>query len=103
MDFSKRLISDIRALLWVVTVGGLLLAWYCVRMDYAGALPWLTVPLASPGLPTAPSAPSISIWRSLTTSRAGLRLKQQKRHGTRKVQRYNKVIEIESENRFYRA
>ena len=26
MEFSKRLISDIRALLWVVTVGGLLLA-----------------------------------------------------------------------------
>ena len=25
-EFSKRLISDIRALLWVVTVGGLLLA-----------------------------------------------------------------------------
>jgi len=26
MDFSKRLIADIRALLWLVTVGGLLLA-----------------------------------------------------------------------------
>ena len=42
MDCSKRLISDIRALLWVVTVGGLLLAGYCVREEYAGALPWLT-------------------------------------------------------------
>lgn len=48
MDFSKRLISDIRALLWVVTVGGLLLATYCVHADYAGALPWLT---AMVGLP----------------------------------------------------
>ena len=47
-DFSKRLISDIRALLWVVTVGGLLLAAYCVHRDYAGALPWLT---AMVGLP----------------------------------------------------
>ena len=47
-DFSKRLISDIRALLWVVTVGGLLLAAYCVWADYAGALPWLT---AMVGLP----------------------------------------------------
>ena len=28
-EFSKQLISDIRALLWVVTVGGLLLAAYC--------------------------------------------------------------------------
>lgn len=48
MQFSKRLIADIRALLWVVTVGGLLLSAYCVRVDYAGALPWLT---AMVGLP----------------------------------------------------
>ena len=47
-DFSKRLISDIRALLWVVTVGGLLLAAYCIRTGYTGALPWLT---AMVGLP----------------------------------------------------
>lgn len=48
MEFSKRLIADIRALLWVVTVGGLLLAAYCIRTGYAGALPWLT---AMVGLP----------------------------------------------------
>ena len=48
MEFSKRLIADIRALLWVVTVGGLVLAAYCIRRDYAGALPWLT---AMVGLP----------------------------------------------------
>lgn len=47
-EFSKRLISDIRALLWVVTVGGLLLAAYCVRVGYMGALPWLS---AMVGLP----------------------------------------------------
>lgn len=47
-DFSKRLVADIRALLWVVTLGGLLLAAYCVHRDYAGALPWLT---AMVGLP----------------------------------------------------
>ncbi len=48
MEFSKRLISDIRWLLWVVTVGGLALAAYCVQVDYAGALPWLS---AMVGLP----------------------------------------------------
>lgn len=48
MEFSKRLIADIRALLWAVTIGGLLLAWYCIHVDYAGALPWLT---AMVGLP----------------------------------------------------
>ena len=47
-EFSKRLISDIRALLWVVTVGGLALAAYCIRTGYTGALPWLT---AMVGLP----------------------------------------------------
>lgn len=47
-DFSKQLISDIRALLWVVTVGGLLLAACCIRTGYTGALPWLT---AMVGLP----------------------------------------------------
>lgn len=48
MEFSKRLIADIRALLWAVTIGSLLLAAYCIRVDYAGALPWLT---AMVGLP----------------------------------------------------
>ena len=47
-DFSKQLIADIRALLWVVTVGSLLLAAYCIRTGYTGALPWLT---AMVGLP----------------------------------------------------
>ena len=31
IDFSKQLIVDIRVLLWVVTVGGLFLAFYCFR------------------------------------------------------------------------
>ena len=47
-EFSKRLIADIRALLWVVTVGGLALAAYCIRVGYTGALPWLS---ALVGLP----------------------------------------------------
>ncbi len=47
-EFSKRLIADIRLLLWVVTLGGLALAAYCIHEDYAGALPWLS---AMVGLP----------------------------------------------------
>ncbi len=47
-DYSKQMITDIRALLWVVTVGGLLLAAYCIRTGYTGALPWLS---AMVGLP----------------------------------------------------
>ena len=48
MDFSKRLIQDIRALLWVVTVGGLALTAYCIWAGYVGSLPWLS---AIVGLP----------------------------------------------------
>lgn len=47
-DYSKLVVSDIRALLWVVTVGGLLLAAYCIRLGYTGSLPWLS---AMVGLP----------------------------------------------------
>lgn len=47
-EFSKRLISDIRLLLWVVTVGGMALAAYCIRKGYTGSLPWLS---AMVGLP----------------------------------------------------
>ena len=47
-DYSKQLISDIRSLLWVVTLGGLVLAGYCIKENYLGALPWLS---AMVGLP----------------------------------------------------
>lgn len=46
--YSKRLVSDIRLLLWVVTVGGLLLAGLCVYKGFTGSLPWLS---AMVGLP----------------------------------------------------
>lgn len=48
VEFSKRLISDIRLLLWVVTVGGLVLAAWCIHRGYTGSLPWLS---AMVGLP----------------------------------------------------
>lgn len=47
-DFSKQLVLDIRALLWVVTLGGLALAGWCIKKGYTGSLPWLS---AMVGLP----------------------------------------------------
>lgn len=47
-QYSKKLISDIRWLLWVVTVGGLFLAGYCIYRGFTGSLPWLS---AMVGLP----------------------------------------------------
>ena len=40
-QFSKWMIADIRPLLWIVTIGGFLLAFYCVYEGYTGALPWI--------------------------------------------------------------
>ena len=47
-QFSKWIIADVRPLLWIVTVGGMLLALYCIRKDFTGSLPWIT---AIVGLP----------------------------------------------------
>ena len=35
------MIADIRPLLWIVTIGGFLLAFYRVYKGYMGALPWI--------------------------------------------------------------
>ena len=47
-DYSKKMITDIRALLWLVTAGGIVLAAYCIYKGYTGSLPWLS---AMVGLP----------------------------------------------------
>ena len=48
IDYSKKIISDIRWLLWIVTVGGILLTGMCIYKGYLGSLPWLS---AMVGLP----------------------------------------------------
>lgn len=65
MDYSKRLIADIRLLLWVVTIGGLALAAYCIHKDYAGALPWLS---AMVGLPWTAHGVVCSFYLSMAKS-----------------------------------
>lgn len=41
IDFSKKLINDVRTLLWVITIASLALAFYCVFLGYLGTLPWI--------------------------------------------------------------
>lgn len=65
LDFSKRLVMDIRALLWIVTVGGLILSAYCIHKDYTGALPWLT---AMVGLPWTAHGVVCSFYLNLAKS-----------------------------------
>lgn len=40
-QFSKWVVADVRPLLWVVTIGGFALAFYCVYKGFTGALPWI--------------------------------------------------------------
>ena len=47
-EWSKQLIADVRVLLWIVTIGALILAGWCIHKGYVGSLPWLS---AMVGLP----------------------------------------------------
>lgn len=48
LEYSKRITNDMRGLLWVISVGGLLLGFYAVHARFEGALPWIS---AMVGLP----------------------------------------------------
>lgn len=48
LEYSKKLIDDVRGLLWLVTLGGIVLAAYSIHEGYLGSLPWLS---AMVGLP----------------------------------------------------
>ena len=47
-EFSKALLIQESALIWVLTLSTIVLAFFCVIQGYAGSLPWLT---AMVGLP----------------------------------------------------
>lgn len=63
--FSKRLIADIRVLLWVVTLGGLALAAYCIYRGFTGSLPWLS---AMVGLPWSAHGVVCSFYLNMSKS-----------------------------------
>lgn len=48
IDFSKWMIKDIRPLLWMVTLGGLLLAALSISTGYLGSLPWIVTLVSLP-------------------------------------------------------
>uniref|UniRef100_A0AAU8B5K6 DUF2933 domain-containing protein n=1 Tax=Dulem virus 33 TaxID=3145751 RepID=A0AAU8B5K6_9CAUD len=65
LDFSKRLILDIRLLLWIVTLGGLALAAWCVKKGFTGSLPWLS---AMVGLPWTAHGAVCSFYLNMSKS-----------------------------------
>ena len=64
-QFSKWVVSDVRPLLWIVTIGGLFLAFYCIRTGYTGSLPWIS---AMVGLPWTAHGVVCSFYLSLCKS-----------------------------------
>ena len=48
LEFSKRLILDIRILLWVITISAIVLAFLCVIYGYIGSLPWIATLVGLP-------------------------------------------------------
>ncbi len=80
-EYSKKLINDIRALLWIVTMGGLALAFYCIHEDYTGALPWVA---AMVGLPWTAHGVVCSCYLSMAKSdhrRGGITFESAKANG----------------------
>lgn len=64
-EYSKKLISDIRKLLWLVTIGGIVLAGYCIHEGYIGSLPWLS---AMVGLPWSAHGVACSFYLNMAKS-----------------------------------
>lgn len=59
VQFSKKLILDVRGLLWIISIGGILLGFYCVYKDFTSSLGWVT---SLVGLPWASHATICSLY-----------------------------------------
>lgn len=47
-EFSKKLLAQESILIWIVTIGFLILSFICIQNQYFGELPWLTAMAACP-------------------------------------------------------
>jgi hypothetical protein len=47
-EFSKFLLLQESALIWIDTISGIILAFYCVINQYFGELPWITAMIGFP-------------------------------------------------------
>ncbi len=65
VEFSKKALTDTRALLWIISLGGLALAFYAIYEGYNGAMPWIT---ALVGLPWASRSTEYAFYTSLAKS-----------------------------------
>jgi hypothetical protein len=47
-EFSKTLLVQESALIWIVTLGAFYLAFYCIKNQYFGELPWIVALVGFP-------------------------------------------------------
>lgn len=47
-EFSKSLLVQESALIWIVTLGAFYLAFYCIKNQYFGELPWIVALVGFP-------------------------------------------------------
>ena len=47
-EFSKALLIQESALIWIVTIALIALAFYCIYLGYTGTLPWLAAMVTAP-------------------------------------------------------
>ena len=47
-EFSKFLLLQESALIWIITISGIILAFYCVINQYFGELPWISAMIGFP-------------------------------------------------------
>lgn len=47
-EFSKFLLLQESALIWLITISGIILAFYCVINQYFGELPWISAMIGFP-------------------------------------------------------
>lgn len=42
-EFSKKLIKQESAVIWIITISYIILAFVCIICNYTGSLPWLSI------------------------------------------------------------
>lgn len=87
-QFSKQLVSDIRILLWIVTIGCLVLSWKCISNGYTGSLPWLS---AMVGLPWTAHGVVCSFYLNMAKSdhkNGGITFESAKASNFNKIEEY---------------
>ena len=47
-EFSKILLLQESILIWIMSIGFLILAFYCVALGFTGSLPWLAAMVGGP-------------------------------------------------------